>query len=123
MVTVNGGVNDARKIFKDRPTAENLEFLKEAVFQARQVAKEARVDCWMKWCATFNQHTDLGTLWRHLKLATGRPPPKPPAFANPQEEATKLLMEFTNRSPLSALRSPLSALLKSVPENLTYIYR
>ena len=99
----NRRVNDARKIYKDRPSADNLTFLKEAIFQARQVAKEARTDCWLEWCASFDQHTDLGTLWSHLKIATGRPPPRPPAHANPQEEATKLMTEFTHRSATYSL--------------------
>lgn len=99
----NQRVNDARKIFKKNPTPETRTFLKEIVYRARQVAKEARTTCWLEWCASFNQHTNLATLWSKLKIATGRPAPRPPAHPQPLEEAERLITIFQDRSASTTL--------------------
>ena len=99
----NKRVNNIKKLFLRNPTPANKAFLREMVYQARQVAKEARSRCWLEWCASFNEHTSLGTLWKQLKIATGRPPPRPSAHPHPLEEAERLVTEFQSRSATESL--------------------
>ena len=56
-----------------------------------------RLDKWLEWCASLNEHTQIGNLWRDLRriagkrIAVGR-------HQEPLEEANRLAGVFTGRT-------------------------
>ena len=99
----NHRVNVHRKLYKKHPTLINLRLLQDVVTRARQVSQQAREDKWLEWCATFNQHTSLGQLWRNVRMASGAAPSHPPAHPHPHQEAESLINTFTARDSSAQL--------------------
>ena len=87
----NHRVNLHRRLYKKRPTANNLRLLQDVVARARQVSLRAKEAKWLEWCASFDQHTSLGRLWKNLRTASGAAPPRPAAHPNPRQEAERLI--------------------------------
>ncbi|XP_050714974.1 uncharacterized protein LOC126997803 [Eriocheir sinensis] len=90
-------VNIHRKLYRRRPTLTNLELLREVVQHARCVTWRVKEAKWLKWCASFNQHTSLGDLWAKINTASGKRPSRPPAHPQPQQEAERLVDMFVSR--------------------------
>ena len=99
----NRRLTDARRSHKRNPCPETIEFLREAAHRKREVAREQRTKCWLEWCETFDRSTSLGMLWKQLKVATGRPPPRRPAHHDPEAEAERLAEEFESRGSATVL--------------------
>ncbi|KAG0702457.1 hypothetical protein GWK47_025087 [Chionoecetes opilio] len=92
----NHRVNLHRKLYKRQPNPTNLRLLQDVVSRARQVSQRAREAKWLEWCASFNQHTSLGQLWRNVRTISGGPPPRPPPTHTPQPRAERLIV-FVHR--------------------------
>lgn len=88
-------------LYKKRPNPTNVRFLQDVVARARQVSLRAKEAKWLKWCATFSNHTSLGQLWRSVRTASGTVSPRLPTHPHPQQEAERLDASFTtcNRLP------------------------
>ena len=99
----NHRVNTHRKLYKKRPSPTNLRLLQDVVARARQVSQRAKEAKWLEWCATFNQHTSLGQLWRNVRTASGAAPPRPAAHPHPHQEAERLVDSFTARGSSAQL--------------------
>ena len=90
-------MNRARKIFGRNPTEENYELLKEVASHVSAETDAIRHDKWLEWCASLNEHTQIGNLWRDLrriagkKIAAGR-------HQEPLEEANRLAGVFAGRT-------------------------
>ncbi|XP_050704464.1 uncharacterized protein LOC126989887 [Eriocheir sinensis] len=67
-------------------------------FYNEEVSLRAKEKKWLEWCASFNQHTPLGQLWRNLRTTSGYPAPRPAAHPHPRQEAERLVDTFTTRA-------------------------
>ena len=94
---LNAQMNRVRKIFRRNRTEENYELLKEV---ATHVSAEMDAMChdkWLEWCASLNEHTQIGNLWRDLRriagkrIAVGR-------YQEPLEEANRLAGVFAGQT-------------------------
>ena len=65
-------MNRVRKIFRRNPTEENYELLKEVVTHVSAKTDAIHHDKWLEWCASLNEHTLIGNLWRDLKRIAGK---------------------------------------------------
>ena len=90
-------MNKARKIFRRNRTEENYELLKEVVTHVSAEMDAIRHDKWLEWCASLNEHTQIGNLWRDLRriagkrIAAGR-------HQEPLEQANRLAGVFAGRT-------------------------
>ena len=100
---VNRRLTDARKWHQRNPCQETVAFLRNVAQHKREVVREQRTICWLKWCESISHNTTLGTLWKQLKTATGRPPPRRPAHDDPQGEAERLADLLVARSSTDLL--------------------
>ncbi|KAG0712309.1 hypothetical protein GWK47_018779 [Chionoecetes opilio] len=97
----NHRVNLHRKLYKRQPNPTNLQLLQDVVSHAQdRCDREAK---WLEWCASFNQHTSLGQLWRNVRTASGAAPPRPAAHPHPHREAERLIGVFTARGSSAQL--------------------
>ena len=90
-------MNKVCKSFRRNPTEENYELLKEVATHVSAETDAVRHDEWLEWCASLNEHTQIGNLWRDLRrivrkrTATG-------IHQEPLEEANRLAGVFARRT-------------------------
>ena len=94
---LNARMNRVRKIFRRNRTEENYELLKEVATHVSAEMDAIRHDKWLEWCASLNEHTQIGNLWRDLRriagkrIAAGR-------HQEPLEEANRLAGVFAGQT-------------------------
>ena len=94
---LNARMNRAHKIFRRNPTEENYELLKEVATHISAKTDAICHDKWLEWCASLNEHTQIGNLWRDLRriaekrTTAGR-------HQEPLEEANRLAGVFAGRT-------------------------
>ena len=90
-------MNRVHKIFRRNRTEENYELLKEVATHVSAEMDAIRHDKWLEWCASLNEHTQIGNLWRDLRriagkrIAAGR-------HQEPLEEANRLAGVFAGQT-------------------------
>ncbi|KAG0716376.1 putative RNA-directed DNA polymerase from transposon BS [Chionoecetes opilio] len=105
----NHRVNLHSKLYKRQPNPTNLRLLQDVVSRARQVSQRAREAKWLEWCASFNQHTSLGQLWRNVRTASGAAPPptsRPPTPTPRGGEAHRRVHRERLQRPTSSSHTP-----------------
>ena len=86
-------MNRVRKIFRRNRTEENYELLKEVATHVSAEMDAIRHNKWLEWCASLNEHTQIGNLRRDRRriagkrIAAGR-------HQEPLEEANRLAGVF-----------------------------
>ena len=65
-------MNRVRKIFRRNRTEENYELLKEVATHASSEMDAIHHDKWLERCASLNEHTQIGNLWRDLRRIAGK---------------------------------------------------
>ena len=69
---LNARINRVRKIFRRNRTEENYELLKEVAIHLSAEMDAICHDKWLEWCASLNEHTQIGNLWRDLRRIAGK---------------------------------------------------
>ena len=69
---LNAKMNRVRKIWRRNRTEENYELLKEVATHVSTETDAIRHDKWLEWCASLNEHTQVGNLWRDLRRIAGK---------------------------------------------------
>ena len=110
---VNHRVNMCRRLFRRQRTPDNLALLREAVRDAKETANRVRQEKWLEWCESFDQHTSLSELWQRVRRATSRSAPRRTHY-DPQAEANRLALEFSDRTSSNSLPAELRAKQESL---------
>ena len=69
---LNAQMNRVRKIWRRNRTEENYELLKEVATHVSTETDAIRHYKWLEWCASLNEHTQVGNLWRDLRRIAGK---------------------------------------------------
>ena len=88
-------VNQHIRIHKQQRTATNKARLREVEEHMKQVSHEAKVEKWMTWCESLDQHTKLGHMWKKLKSIT-RNFCQMPAHPQPKQHAQEIMTNFAD---------------------------
>ena len=114
VIELRSRVRAVRKLYSRCPSPSNRRLLAEVVADCRRGSREAKEIKWLEWCASFDEHTSLGTLWTKLRIATGRRPPAPPAHSDPLAEAERLTGHFAERGSTEQLPASSRLLLDAL---------
>ena len=97
--------NVALKKYRRNPLPELHRDLQEAHNSYAEVCRLVRNASWDKWITEINTTPNVRDMWRRIRSASGTTP-RPPTHPEPDMEAARLCVEFTDRS--SAQNLPLS---------------
>ena len=100
--------NVALKKYRRNPLPELHRDLQEAHNSYAEVCRLVRNASWDKWITEINTTPNVRDMWRRIRSASGTTP-RPPTHPEPDMEAARLCVEFTDRS--SAQNLPLSTQL------------
>ena len=91
-------LNRVRKLYRRRPSPENLELLIAVNSDTQQRLTNIRIEKWMEWCTRLSQHSTLAQIWKFLKIVSGKYNNTQVTHPQPEEEAERLANKFADRT-------------------------
>ena len=91
-------LNRVRRLYRKRPTPENLELLITVNGDTQEKLSNIRTEKWMEWCTSISQCTSLAKIWKFLKTVSGKYNNTQATHPHPEEEAERLATKFADRT-------------------------